>query len=62
MGTVSSPGGQVAEMAGHEHCCGQAGVGRVWHLLDLPEGYVCTRVAGPWRRSLWGASVTACAD
>jgi hypothetical protein len=26
-------------MVGHEHCCGLAGLGGVWHLLDLPEGY-----------------------
>jgi hypothetical protein len=25
---MPSPGGQISEMAGHEHCCGQAGLGR----------------------------------
>jgi hypothetical protein len=37
--TVPSPGGQVSGMAGHDRCCGWAEVGRVWHPLDLPEGY-----------------------
>jgi hypothetical protein len=36
---MPSPGGQISEMASHEHCCGLAGLGGVRHLLDLPEGY-----------------------
>jgi len=35
---MPSPGGQVSEMAkldGHRRCW----VRRVWHLVDLPEGY-----------------------
>jgi hypothetical protein len=39
MWTVPSPGGQVSEMAGYEHCCGWAGLGRMWHLIDLLKGY-----------------------
>jgi len=42
MGAVPSPGGQVSEMAGHEHCCGLGRVGGMGHLLDLPEGYHTT--------------------
>jgi hypothetical protein len=38
MRTVPPPGGQVSEMAGHEHCCGRGGWAGVWHLLDLPTG------------------------
>jgi hypothetical protein len=36
---MPSPGGQTSGMASHEHCCGRAGVGRVGHPADLPEGY-----------------------
>jgi hypothetical protein len=37
--TMPSPGGQTSGMASYEHCCGRAGVGRVGHPADLPEGY-----------------------
>jgi hypothetical protein len=36
---MPSPGGQTSGMASHEHCSGGAGVGRVGHPTDVPEGY-----------------------
>jgi hypothetical protein len=33
------PDGQVSQMAGREHYCGKAGLGRLWHPIDLPESY-----------------------
>ena len=34
-------------MAGHEHCCGWARLGRVWHPIDLPKGYHMQRGEQP---------------
>ena len=71
---MPSPGGQISRMAIHKHGGAGPGVDRVWHPIDLPQGYHTTargqsypkiaagRVEGCPRAAVWSgyARSTGC--